>query len=129
MGCLDGKQFGQGRGWDRTRRVVPFPQNGLALRGGKNVEAADGLFGVLDRGLQQPDEPLRQGLDALSIKQVRTVVEPQLQALARDGHEGEGIMGGVMAGDVGQAQASLSPRTAAVHRIVLKHHQGVEQLA
>ena len=86
---------------------------------------------VRNRGLQQPNQPLRQRLDAPPIKQIRTIVEPQLQA-ARPGtrQQAEGIMRGVMAGDVGEAQAvSLARKAGAVHRIVLKHHQRVEQLA
>ena len=69
-------------------------------------------------------------LDAVAVEQVGSIVEPQLQPLARHRHQAHGVMRGVVPGDVGEPQtAGIGREGAAVDRIVLEHHQGVEQLA
>ena len=65
------------------------------------------------------------------VKQVGPIVEPQLQLLARQRHQAQRIMRRIVAADPGQPHAAASPPHAArcVDRVVLEHHQRVEQLA
>src|SRR4029453_11311123 len=74
-----------------------------------------------------PPAPLPR-LYARPPEQVGSIVEPQLQPLARRHHQAQRIVRRIVPADAGQPQTTTSPRqAAALDRIVLKHHQAVEQ--
>ena len=102
---LFGEQLRQGGVRDVARGVVPVREDGAALGGRENVEAADGACGVLDRGGEQPNEAAADGLDGLAGEQIGAVVEPQPQPLARRRQKAQRVMRGVVPGDAGEAQA------------------------
>ena len=107
-GRLGGKQSGKVA--DGIGRAVSFHSRRMVWRSAADRMSRPpiGCSGVRNRGLQQPNEPLAQRLDAPSIEQIRTIVEPQLQALARYAPPGRRDNGGIMAGDVGETQAAAS---------------------
>ena len=113
------------------RGVVPSAQDRVALRGAQNVEAADRPL-----RLARPPPPAARtsrspsASTLVTIEQVGPIVEPQPQPLARHRHQAERIVRGIVPADLGQTQpAGLLRQAGAVDRIVLEHHQGVEQLA
>ncbi len=128
------EQRGQGRGGNAMRGVVPVPQDGVALALAQDVQAADRPVRVGHRRRQQPDQPFPQRVNARAIEQVGPIVEPQLQLLARQRHQAQRIVRRILAADRSEPQAAggrvLAKRFRAKRdRIVLEHHQGVEQLA
>ena len=129
-GSLGGEQLRQGRGRDRMRGVVPPSQDRVALVRAENVQAADRQVGRRNRRRQQTNKPLRQRFDTVALEQVAPIVEPQPQPLSRYRHQTHRIMRGVVPADIGETQpAGLCGQAGALDRIVLEHHQGVEQLA
>ena len=52
------------------RRVVPLAQEGVALRGGQNVEAANRELGRRNGCLQQTNKPLPSASTFARLKQV-----------------------------------------------------------
>ena len=69
------EQLRQGGRRDRMGGVVPLAQDGVALLGRENVEAADRPLRLRNRRLQQPNQPTRQRLNARAIEQVGGVFE------------------------------------------------------
>ena len=69
------EQLRQGGRWNRTGGVVPLAQDGVALLGRENVEAADRPLRLRNRRLQQPNQPARQRLNARAIEQVGGVFQ------------------------------------------------------
>ena len=90
-----------------------------------------GVVGRCHRGGQQPFEPRRDGRDGLALEQVGAIVEPQPQLSSGRRRQAQRVMRGVMAGDARETQSGGLGGAAGrvVHRIVLEHRQGVEQLA
>src|SRR5262249_61365773 len=80
---------------------------------------------------KQPDGTLPQPLPPPTLEQVGTIPQPQLQPLARDRDQAQRIVRGIVTADLGQPQPAIAGdrAVAEVDRIVLEHHQGVEQLA
>src|SRR5215470_5877109 len=122
------KQLRQRRCRQRMRRRVPLLQQPAALRRRQNIQPTDRNLGRRDRSLQQTNQPTLQNRNARPLKQVGSIVEPQLQPLARRHHQAQRIVGRIVPIDAGQPQTAASTRQAAtVDRVVLKHHQAVEQ--
>src|SRR4029077_4900893 len=92
---------------------------------------ADRTLRISYRTLQNTNQPARYRLPARTLKQVRPIAQPQMQpALVRARSEAQGIMRGINPAEGGQPQtASVGRKAFAVDRIVLEHHQRVEQLA
>ena len=80
---LRGEQRRNGGVRDRPRGVVPHGEDGAALVGRQDVQAADRRLGGCHRGGQQPFETCRNGLDGHALEQVGAIVEPQPQLLVR----------------------------------------------
>ena len=99
----------------------------------QDVEAANRPIRLRNRGLQQANKTARHRLNTGTLEQVASVVDAQAQLLARHGGKAERIMRGIMPADAAQTQAFnlglLRDHDAAVDRIVLEHHQAIEQLA
>ena len=91
----------------------------------------DRALGRRDRRLQQPHQPRPHPLNARPVEQVGTIVEPQLQPLARRRRQGSADNawhhGPTMSAS--RRPSASAGKTGAVDRIVLEHHQRVEQLA
>ena len=81
------EQLRYARKRDRPPGVVPSPQDGLPLRGGENVEPPDRTLRLRNRRFQEPNEPSPQRLDAVSLKQVGTILQPQPQPFPWDSGE------------------------------------------
>ena len=127
---LRGEQRRHGGERHRPRRVVPPPQNRLALVRRQDVETADRLLRLRCHRLQQLHQTASQRIDRGAVEQVVAIGESQLQRLARHRHEGQRIVGGIVAAHLAHLQAGrIGRRAAAVDRIVLEHHQRVEQIA
>ena len=74
-GDLGLEQLRQGGRRERMRGVVPLPQNGVALLGRENVEAADRPLRLRNRRLQQANQPIRQRRNARAVEQVGGVFQ------------------------------------------------------
>ena len=89
-----------------------------------------GTLRIRHRGFEQPDEPRPKRRNGLAIKQIGPVVKPQQQPLARLHQQAERIVRGVVPAYRRKPHArDLTGKARAVNRIVLEHHQRVEQLA
>src|SRR6476659_9122730 len=77
------EQLRQGRARDRTRGVVPLPQDGVTLRGAENVEPPDRTIRIGNRTLQQPNQPPSYRLHARTIEQVAGVFQRSLDPRRR----------------------------------------------
>src|SRR5499426_3074924 len=127
-GSLRRKQLRQRRTRQRTLRRVPLLQDRMALRRRQNIQPPNRNLGRRHRSFQQPNQPTRQRLYARPLEQVGSIVEPQLQPLARRHHQAQRIVRRIVPAHARQPQTATSPRqAAALDRIVLKHHQAVEQ--
>src|SRR5262249_30302890 len=114
----------------RMGGVVPRVQDGVTLRRSENVEPADRLVGIARRRLEQANQTAGQSRHAGAIKQVRPIIEPQLQLLPWDHRKTYRVGWGIATLDAGEVQTiGGCGETAAIDRVVLEHHQGVEQLA
>ena len=131
---LRGKQLRQRRA-QRDRAcavVVPAPQDGVAAPPAPGCPAArSARSGVRNRRLQQPDQPIRQRLNARRDRTGRADSRAAAAAARPAARSGQRIMRGVVAL---RPRPSRSPpasrrKPGAVDRIVLEHHQRVEQLA
>src|SRR5262249_19530827 len=128
LGGLRRKQLRQRRSRQRTRRRVPIPQQRATLPSRQNVQPANRNLGRRHRSLQQPNQPPRQNLHARPLEQVGSIVEPQLQPLARRHHQAQRIVRRIVPAHAAKPQTPTSGRrAAALDRVVLKHHQAVEQ--
>ena len=132
LGDLRGEQLRQGGGRDRARGVVPVAQDACA----RSSAARMSRLPIARSGSATAASSSRTSRAAIAstlgaIEQVGPIVEPQLQPLARQRRQAQRIMRGVVAASiVGEPQtAGLGRQRAAVDRIVLEHHQRVEQLA
>src|SRR5204863_6471979 len=111
-------------------RRVPLLQKLTPLSRRQKLQPADRNIRPRNRTLQKTNQPPPQRLNARPIKQVRSIIQSQLQPLARGDHQAQWVMCRVVPTDVAQPNARRRPRQAAMlHRVVLKHHQRVEQLA
>ncbi len=85
--------------------------------------------GSATAALSKRSRPPRQRLHPGPLEKVRPIVQPQLEPLARDGRKIERIVRPVVTLDLAQPQLAGSRfQHAALDRIVLEHHQRVEQL-
>ena len=114
------------------RGVVPHPQDGVALgraqdRQGRPARGPASATAAASSRISR--SPSASTLDAL--EQVGPVVEPQLQLLARLHDQRQRIMRRVVALDPAEPAARCAARRkpGAVDRIVLEHHERVEQFA
>ena len=72
---LRAEQLRNGGRRHRTRRVVPRPQQRVALGRRQDVEPADRPLRVANHRLQQPDQPCGERLDRLPVEQVGGVLD------------------------------------------------------
>ena len=80
---LRAEQLRQGRGRDRTRGVVPPPQEGGALPGAQDIQPPDRLLRPRHRRRQQPHQTIAQRLDAAPLEQVGGVFDDTADAPRR----------------------------------------------
>src|SRR4051794_22840655 len=104
-------------------------QQSIPLIRGQSVEAPNRGVELPRGALEQTHKTPSERLYGLPVKQIRTVVEAQLQALAWECHQTQGIMCGIVSADVGQAQARSPQPPRTVRRIVCEHHRRVEERA
>ena len=124
------KQLRQRRRQNRTPRRVPILQQPPPLSRRQKLKPTNRHIRRRYRPLQNTKEPISQRLNAGPLEQVRPIVEPQFQPLPRCHHQAQRIMCRVVPTGVGEPNTAGRRRQAAtLDRIVLKHHQGVEQLA
>ena len=128
---LFGEQLRDGDVRNRPRGIVPGGEDGAALAGRQDVESAGRCLGRCHRGREQSFEPRGDRRDGVTIEQVGAIVEPQPQLSSGRRRQAERVMRGVMAGDTGKTQSGGCGGAAGgiVHRIVLEHRHGIEQLA
>jgi hypothetical protein len=74
---------GKVAGGTRLRRVVPAPQDGVALGGLQDRQVASGWPVVRNRGLQQPDQTTAQCLYRRFVEQVACVFQHAVDAARR----------------------------------------------
>src|SRR5262249_7655121 len=107
---------------------IPIPQQRATLPSRQNVQPTNRNLGRRHRGLQQPNQPPRQRLYARALEQVGSIVEPQLQPLARRHHQAQRPRPRTAPAPAATPETPTSGRrAAALDRVVLKHHQAVEQ--
>ncbi len=109
--------------------VVPAPQDGVALGRLQDRQCAKRPRRIGHRRRQQPNEAPAQRLDRRGIEQVGPIVQPQMQRLARPHDQRQRIMRRIAALDPAELKPLARAARPAVDRIVLKHHERVEQLA
>src|SRR5262249_43628501 len=110
--------------------VVPRAQDGVTLRRSENVEPPERLVGIARRRLEQANQTAAQSLHAGAVKQGGRISGPQLQLLSWAERKAQRVVWDTGALDAGEVQTvGGCGETAAIERIVLEHHQGVEQLA
>src|SRR5262245_51008438 len=103
----------------------------MPLPSAQNIQLADRTLRLRYRPLQNANQPIRYRLNTRTLKQVRPIAQPQMQPpLVRPRRKAQGIMRRIYPAETGQPQPTrTSGKTVAVDRIVLEHHQRVEQLA
>ncbi len=110
-------------------RGVPLLQHPPPLGRILHVHPPDREVEVVRQGLQHPQQAVGQPLGLLPCEQVGTVVDLELEPRTRDGHHVERVVVGVpaLASDDAYPADRLLARLR-VERIVLEHHQGVEEV-
>jgi ribosomal protein S6E (S10) len=73
----------------------------IALRRRQHINPTNRQIRIHGHHLKHPDKPIGQRLDAGRIEQVRAVVQAQVQVRGGADNQGEGVVGGVAAGDPG----------------------------
>ncbi len=97
--------------------------------GGHRRGPAHRQLGIVDQGAQHLAEPPRNPVDGRVVEPGRVVLELDVQPPARGHQNGQRKVPDTEIGDVGDPQAARRVGGVRVHRVVLQHDDGVEQVA
>ncbi|GAA3040745.1 hypothetical protein GCM10020229_59990 [Kitasatospora albolonga] len=113
-------------GVDGGRAAAPPPGENAALLGGEQVQLPDREFGAGQGGLDQPQQPLAEGLDGGAVQQVGGVLEQHADALGVLGQLHDQVeLGHVQVDDLGLGgqAGEVGPGV----RAVLQHQHDLEE--
>ncbi|MNS30683.1 hypothetical protein D3C72_627190 [compost metagenome] len=100
----------------------------LRLRRGQHVQAAHGGVRVVEHALEQPFETATNAVGGLLREAVAQVEELDRERLAQMHRQVHGVVGHVAVAHLTELQrATTTFLQAFVHRVVLEHHDAVEQ--
>ena len=112
----------------RPDGVVPAVKDALLLGGAEQGEPAGGRGVLVRGGAEEAQQSAADDLDPVAVEEFGTVADFQAEGGARIDHQGERVVGALVAVAVDDAQAAGGPLEAfGVHRVVLEHHKGVEK--
>ncbi|MCY1417307.1 hypothetical protein D9M71_328390 [compost metagenome] len=125
---MPGDTFGEQRLLAPRCRKLVTQVGMLRLRRRQHAQAAQGGLGVVQHGGQQAFETAAQALDSCFAKAVAQVQELYREGVAQLYGQVHGIVGDVAVAHLAKAQRSAPALAqAVVNRVVLEHHDAVEQ--
>ncbi len=122
--CVD--QVDDGVRCDIVPGVVPPPDQ-LAFGVGQHLQVPHRHRRRRDHRTQHPREPGRNGFDEPGGETTAAVVEAEGQPLAGQHDQAQRVVVGVAAGHAGDHDAVRGTGGCRVHRVVLEHHDRVEE--